>query len=53
MVWTCYEERPGVRRKKVNGNGVTGNKQKREAEGKISEYSKGGYGGSWCKGEGH
>ena len=28
-------------------------KKKREAEEKISGFSKGGYGGSWCEGEGH
>ena len=36
MVWTCYEERPGVRRKKSDGNEVTGKEEKREAEEKIS-----------------
>ena len=50
MVWTCCEERPGVCRKKGDGNGVTGKEEKREAEKKIYGCSKGGYGRSWCKG---
>ena len=52
-VWTRYEERPGVCRKKGDGNGVTGKEKKREAEEKISGCSEGGYEGSCCEGEGH
>ena len=44
VVWTCYEERPGVCRKKGDENKVTGKEEKREEEEKISECSKGGYG---------
>ena len=46
MVWTCHEERPGVRRKKGDGNGVTGKKEKREAKEKIFRCSEGSYGKS-------
>ena len=53
MVWTCHEKRLGVCRKKGDGNGVTGKEENREAEEKISGCSEGGYGGSWCEGEGH
>ena len=47
-----HEERPGVCRKKGDGNEVTRKEEKREAK-KISECSEGGYGESWCKGAGH
>ena len=53
VVWTCHEERPGVCRKKGDGNGVIGKEKKREAEEKISRCSEEGYGGSWCDREGH
>ena len=53
VVWTCHEERPGVCRKKGDGNGITRKEEKKEAEEKISGCSEGGYGGSWCEGEGH
>ena len=36
VVWTCHEGRPGVHRKKGDGNGVTGKKEKRKAKEKIS-----------------
>ena len=52
VVWTCYEERLGVCRKKGDGNEVTGKKEKRKTEEKILRRSEGRYGGSWCKGEG-
>ena len=52
VVWSCHEERPGVRRKKGDGNGVTGKEKKREAE-EIFGCSKGRYRGSWCEGEGY
>ena len=42
-----------VCKKKGNGNEVTGKEEKRKAKEKISECSKGEYGGSWCEGEGH
>ena len=38
---------------KGDGNRVTGKEEKREAEEKISGCSEGGYGRSWCEGEGH
>ena len=44
--WTCHEERPGVRRKKGDGNGVTGKEKKREAKEKIFRCSEGRYGES-------
>ena len=53
MVWTCHEERPGVCRKKGDGNRATRKEEKREGEEKISGCSEGGYEGSWCEGEGH
>ena len=53
VVWTCHEERPGVCRKKGNGNVVTRKEEKREAKEKISTSSEKKYGGSWCEGEGH
>ena len=53
MIWTCYEERLRVWRKKGAGNGVTGKEAKKETEEKISGCSEGRYGGSWCEGEGH
>ena len=46
---TCHEERPGVRRKKGDRNGVTGKEEKREAEEKISRCSKRRYGGSCAR----
>ena len=52
VVWTCHEERSGVRRTKGDGNGVAGKEEKREAEEKISECSEGRYAGLWCEGEG-
>ena len=53
VVSTCHEETPGVCRKKSSGNGVTKKEEKRQAEEKISECGKRGYGKSWCEGEGH
>ena len=53
MVWTCHEERPGICRKKSDGNGVTWKEQKREAEKKISGCSEKGYGESWYEEEGY
>ena len=50
---TCHEERPEVCRKKVDKNKANGKEEKRETEEKISGCSEGGYGGSWCEGEGH
>ena len=35
MAWTCHEERPGVRRKKSDGNKVTGKEEKRETKEKL------------------
>ena len=32
---------------------ATGKEEKREVEEIVSGCSEGGYGGSWCKGEGH
>ena len=32
VVWICHEERPGVCRKKGDGNGVTGKEEKKERE---------------------
>ena len=52
MVWTCHEERPRVFRKKDDGNGVIGKKEKRETKEKIFVGSERRYGGSWCKGDG-
>ena len=46
--WACHEERPGVCRKKGDGNGVT-RKEKREAKEKVSGCNEGGYERSWCK----
>ena len=40
VVWTCHEERPGICRKKADGNGITGKEEKRETEEKISRCSK-------------
>ena len=42
MIWTCHEERSGLCREKCDGNGVTGKKEKREAEEKIFGCSEGG-----------
>ena len=53
VVWTCHEERPRVCKKKDDGNGVTGTKEKRETKEKISGCNKGRYGGSWCERDGH
>ena len=53
IVWTCNEEKPGVYRKKGDGNGVTGKEEKTEAQEKISGCSEGEYGRSWGEGEGH
>ena len=53
VVWTFHEERPGVCKKKNDGNGVTGKEEKREAEEKIARCSEGRYGGSRCDREGH
>ena len=53
VVWTCHEERPRVRKKKGDGNGVTGKEEKREAEEKIFRCSEGRYGKSWCEGKEH
>ena len=39
VVWACHEERPEVRSKKGDGNGVTGKEEKREAKEKISGCS--------------
>ena len=44
VVWTCHEERPGVCRKKDDGNGVTRKEEKRAAEEKISGCSEKGMG---------
>ena len=52
VIWTCHEERSEVCRKKGNGNGVTAKEEKREVEKKISGSIEGGYGESWCEGEG-
>ena len=52
MVCTSHDQRPGVCRKKGDGNGVTEQEETREAEEKISGCSEGGYGVSWCEGEG-
>ena len=52
VVWTCHEERPGVHRKKGDGNGVTEKEGRGKAEEKISS-SEGRYEGSWCEGERH
>ena len=52
MDWTCHEERPRVYRKKNDGNGVTGKKEKRETKEKIFRCSERSYGGSWCEGDG-
>ena len=49
MVWTCYKERPGLCREKCDGNGVTGEGKKREAQQKICGCSKGRYGRICCK----
>ena len=40
MAWTCHEERPGVCRKKDDGNRVIGKEEKREAKEKIFEVMK-------------
>ena len=40
MVWRCHEERPRVRRKKGDGNRVTGKEKKREAKEKILDIVK-------------
>ena len=53
MVWTCHGERLRVRRKKGDGNGVTGKEKKREAKEKIYKCSEARYGENWRKGEGH
>ena len=52
-VWTCHEERPGVCRKKGDGNGVTAKEKKRKAEEKISRCTEGRYGECWFDREGH
>ena len=44
VIWTCYEERLGVHRKKDDGNGVAGKEEKREAKKKIFRCSEGRYG---------
>ena len=44
VAWTCHEERPRVRRKKGDGNGVTRKEEKREAEEKIFRCSERRYG---------
>ena len=44
VIWTCHEERPRIRRKKGDGNGVTRKEEKREAEEKIFRCSEGRYG---------
>ena len=46
MIWTCHEEKPGVCRKKGDGNGVTGKEEKREAEEKIFRCTERRYGES-------
>ena len=51
VVWTCHEERTGVRRKKGDGNRVTRKGKKREAKEKIFGCSEGGYERSWCEGD--
>ena len=52
MIWTCHEEKPGVCRKKGDGNGVTGKEEKREAEEKIFRCTERRYGESWYEGDG-
>ena len=44
VVWTCYEERPRVYRKKDNRNGVTRKEEKRETKQKIFRCSERRYG---------
>ena len=44
VIWTCYEERPGVCRKKDDGSGVAGKEKKREANEKIFRCSEKRYG---------
>ena len=52
VVWTCHEERPGVCRKKGDGNGVSGKEKKRETKEKIFRCCQRRYGESWCEGDG-
>ena len=52
QVWTCYEERPRVCRKKDHGNGVTGKEKKRETKKRFLDVVKEDMGGSWWKGDG-
>ena len=51
-VWTCHEERTRVYRKKDDGNQVAGKEEKRETKEKIFGCGEGGYGESWCEGDG-
>ena len=44
VLWRPHEERPGVRWKKSNKNGVTRKEEKREAKEKIYRCSEGRYG---------
>ena len=46
-------KRPGLRKKKGDGNGATGKKEKRDVEEKIFRCSEERYGKSWCQGEEH
>ena len=52
VVWTCHEERPRICRKKDDGNGVTGKKEKRKTKEKIFRCSERRYGRSWCERDG-
>ena len=40
MVCTCHEERPRIRRKKDDGNGVTRKEEKRGPKGKFLDIVK-------------
>ena len=51
VVWTCYEERQRVCKKKDDGNGVTRKEEKREIKEKTFRCCEKRYGGSWCKGD--
>ena len=53
VVWTCHEERPGVCKKKGDGNGIAGKEEKKKAEEEIFGCSEGGCRGSWCEGKRH
>ena len=54
VIWTCHEERPGVRMKISDGNGVTGKEENKETKEKIFRCkNEGKYGESWWKKEGH